>query len=330
MGRAIRAIAIIIAILAMATGGVVVWGNRTFEQAGPLAEDTVIVIPRGTGLRAIATMLTDVGIIRYPTLFIAKAKWTAAHRDLKAGEYAFKARVRPVDALSAIREGRVVVHRITIPEGLTSLEVAKLIDAAPRLTGDLGTVPPEGAVLPETYDYSYGDTRLDLLRRMTAARNATLMALWQARAEGLPLANPEAAVVLASIVEKETARPKERPRVAAVFINRLRRGMRLQSDPTVVYALTGGKRPLGRRLARSDLAIDNPFNTYVKKGLPPGPIANPGSAALEAVLQPAVTGDLYFVADGTGGHAFAKTLREHNRNVARWRRLQRARRGTNK
>lgn len=330
MSRAIRAIAILFAAIAIVAGGAVVWGNKTFEQPGPLATDTIVVIPRGAGLRAIATMLTKAGVIRYPLLFIAKVKWTAAHRDLKAGEYAFKAGARPSEALSAIREGRVVVHKVTIPEGLTSHQVAELINAAPSLTGKLDAVPAEGAILPETYDYSHGDTRAGLLKRMGSARNSMLMGLWQARAEGLPLASPNAAVILASIVEKETGTAAERARVAAVFINRLRRGMRLQSDPTVVYALTGGKKALGRRLTRTDLAVDNPYNTYVNKGLPPGPIANPGTASLEAVLQPAVTGDLYFVADGTGGHAFAKTLRGHNRNVARWRRLQRKRRDTKK
>jgi UPF0755 protein len=330
MNRAIRAIVIVIAATAIAAGGVVFWGNKTFDNPGPLKDDAVVIIPKGAGLRAIATALQDAGVIRFPALFIAKVKWTGAHRDLKAGEYAFKALVSPAEALATIREGRVVVHRITIPEGLTSHQVTKLIAAALSLTGDIDAEVAEGAILPETYDYSHGDSREDLIGRMVTAREKRLAALWKTRAEGLPLANPEAAIVLASIVEKETADPNERPRVAAVFINRLRRGMRLQSDPTVVYALTGGTRTLGRRLTRTDLTIVNPYNTYLHKGLPPGPIANPGAASLQAVLQPAATKDLYFVADGTGGHAFAKTLREHNRNVARWRRLQRKLRNSTK
>jgi UPF0755 protein len=326
MKRALCALLILIAAVVLAAGGVIFWGNQTFEQAGPLKADTAIVIPRGTGLRAIATMLEQAGVIRYPTLFIAKAKWTRAHRNLKAGEYAFAAGITPAAALETIRNGQVVVRRITIPEGLTSQQVVALIEAAPALNGTLDTLPAEGIILPETYGYSYGDTRVSLLQRMVTARNAVLNRLWQSRAEGLPIKDPEAAAILASIVEKETAAAGEQPRVAAVFINRLRRGMRLQSDPTVVYALTKGKGPLGRRLTRRDLAIDNPYNTYAIKGLPPGPIANPGAASLAAVLQPATTKELYFVADGTGGHAFAKTLRDHNRNVARWRRLQRKRR----
>jgi UPF0755 protein len=323
MKRALSALVIVIATAAFLSAGVVIWGNETFQQPGPLESDTVVVIQRGAGLRAIAARLEKAGIIRHPILFTAKAKWTGAHRALKAGEYAFAANIRPAEVLAKIRDGQVVIRRITIPEGLTSHQVASLIAAAPALESALGAAPAEGAVLPETYGYSYGDSRAALLGRMTAARDTTLAELWQTRAEGLPLPDPEAAVILASIVEKETADPAERPRIAAVFLNRLRRGMRLQSDPTVVYALTAGKAPLGRRLTRADLAVDNPYNTYVVKGLPPGPIANPGAASLAAVLRPAVTKELYFVADGAGGHAFAKTLREHNRNVARWRRLQR-------
>ena len=318
-----RAFGVLIIAAALLAGGVVIWGNKTFQEPGPLARDTVIVIERGAGLRAIADLLKAAGVLHHPLLFVAKANWTEAHRALKAGEYAFPARISPAAAMEKIRKGDVVIHRITIPEGLTSQQVVKLIEAAPARDGQLSAIPAEGSLLPETYDYIRSDTRDALVRRMTKARDDTLNKLWQRRAEGLPLADPQAAAILASIVEKETASPQERPRVAAVFINRLRRGMRLQSDPTVVYALTGGKGPLGRPLTRKDLATDNPYNTYVIKGLPPSPIANPGAASLAAVLQPASTNELYFVADGTGGHTFAKTLREHNRNVARWRRLQR-------
>lgn len=323
MKRALGATAIVIVAAAIIAGGVVIWGNDTFEKAGPLADDTVIVIERGAGLRRIAMQLENTGIIRYPLLFVAKAKWSDAHRDLKAGEYAFTAGVSPATVLAKIRKGYVIVHRVTIPEGLTSWQAVALIEAAPALQGNLRDIPAEGSLLPETYDYIYGDTRASLIQRMKKARGNVLADLWRSRSKGLPFPDPQAALILASIVEKETGKSSERPRVAAVFINRMRRGMRLQSDPTVVYALSGGKGPLGRSLTRTDLDVDNPFNTYVKKGLPPGPIANPGAASVAAVLQPAKTRELYFVADGTGGHAFAKTLREHNRNVARWRRLQR-------
>lgn len=323
MKRALSAIAALVIVAALFAGGVVIWGNDTFEKPGPLADETVIVIKRGAGLRAIARQLEQAGILQYPWLFVAKAKWTGAHRDLKAGEYAFAPGISPAAVMAKIRKGDVVIHKITIPEGLTSQQVATLIARAPALQGALPALPPEGVLLPETYDYTYGDSREALVQRIRKARDETLAELWKSRTEGLPLADPEAASILASIVEKETAEPAERPRIAAVFINRLRRGMRLQSDPTVVYALTGGTGPLGRPLTRRDLGLKHPYNTYTVKGLPPGPIANPGTASLAAVLRPAETKELYFVADGSGGHAFAKTLREHNRNVARWRRLQR-------
>jgi UPF0755 protein len=323
MKRALGVLAIIIAAAALLAGGVLLWCNKTFQEPGPLTRETVIVIERGASLRRIAKQLGQAGILRYPFLFVAKAKWTGVHHQLKAGEYAFTSRTSPATVMEKIRKGDVVVHRITIPEGLTTYQVVKLIEDAPALDGQLSALPAEGSLLPETYDYIYGDTRSALAQRMKKARDATLKDLWNKRAEGLPLADPQAATILASIVEKETADAKERPRIAAVFINRLHRNMRLQSDPTVVYALTGGKKPLGRPLTRTDLAINHPYNTYVIKGLPPGPIANPGSASLAAVLQPAITDELYFVANGTGGHAFSKTLREHNRNVTRWRRLQR-------
>jgi UPF0755 protein len=216
----------------------------------------------------------------------------------------------------------VVIRKLTIPEGLTSTQIRDILAKAEGLSGSPLTAP-EGSLLPETYDYAWGDTRAGLIRRMAAAQRTTLEALWRERQTGLPLTGPREAVILASIVEKETGAASERARVAAVFHNRLRRGMRLQSDPTIIYALTGGKTRLGRNLNRADLAIDHPYNTYRIKGLPPGPIANPGRAALIAVLNPVKSTELYFVADGSGGHAFAKTLKEHNRNVAKWRRLLR-------
>ena len=210
-----------------------------------------------------------------------------------------------------------------MPEGLTVAEVLALVGGAEGLAGEADGALAEGALLPETYNYSWGDDRGDLVDRMAAAMDAALAELWEGRADELPFDTPEEALVLASIVEKETGIAGERARVAAVFVNRLRRGMRLQSDPTVVYALTEGSGALGRQLIRDDLAVQHPYNTYVHAGLPPGPIANPGRASIAAALDPAVSGDLYFVADGSGGHAFAPTLAQHNRNVARWRRLRR-------
>lgn len=319
-----RVVCLIAAAAALAAGGVIVWGYTAFTNPGALASDTRVLIARGAGLRAIAATLAEAGVIRHPLLFVAMTKWGGRHDDLKAGEYRFPPLVSPAEVLATIRAGRVVIRKLTIPEGLASARVVELLATADGLTGARAAPPREGSLLPETYDYVWGDTRAGLLRRMAAAQKTTLETLWRARQSGLPLASPREAVILASIVEKETGAETERALVAAVFLNRLRRGMRLQSDPTVVYALTGGKGPLARNLSRIDLAIDHPYNTYRVKGLPPGPITNPGTAAIAAALNPAESAALYFVADGKGGHAFAKTLREHNRNVARWRRLRRA------
>jgi UPF0755 protein len=322
MGRAGRVICLIAAAAALAAGGVVMWGFSAFVTPGALTTDTRVLIVRGAGLRDIAATLAEAGVIRHRLLFIAMTRWHGDQDHLQAGEYNFVPRITPAAVLATIRAGRVVIRKLTIPEGLTSTQIRDILAKAEGLSGSPLTAP-EGSLLPETYDYAWGDTRAGLIRRMAAAQRTTLEALWRERQTGLPLTGPREAVILASIVEKETGAASERARVAAVFHNRLRRGMRLQSDPTIIYALTGGKTRLGRNLNRADLAIDHPYNTYRIKGLPPGPIANPGRAALIAVLNPVKSTELYFVADGSGGHAFAKTLKEHNRNVAKWRRLLR-------
>jgi UPF0755 protein len=229
------------------------------------------------------------------------------------------------EAVALLTSGKTIVHRLTLPEGVMSAEAAALIAAAEPLVGEIGTIPPEGSLLPETYHFSRGDTRSDLIARMQAAQDEVLAELWPTRSDDLPFDTRREAVILASIVEKETGVAEERPLVASVFINRLRKEMRLQSDPTVVYGLTDGEGPLGRALTRADLEIATPYNTYLIDGLPPGPIANPGRASLAAVLSPAESEYLYFVADGSGGHAFAKTLTQHNRNVANWRKIRRDR-----
>ena len=260
-------------------------------------------------------------MIRRELMFVAAVRLSGVAPHLKAGEYRFPAHASLAQVIEQLTQGRTVVHKLTVPEGLTSIEVLQLVDNAEALAGDPPPPPPEGSLLPETYFYSYGDTRVALLQRMQAAMQETLKGLWDARKPGLPLATPEQALTLASIVEKETALPTERPHIAGLFLNRLKRGMRLQSDPTVAYGLTNGEAPLGHEISRADLDSDTPFNTYRIEGLPPHPIANPGRAAIAAVLQPEDTRDLYFVADGTGGHVFSETLEQHNRNVRRWRAL---------
>jgi len=299
-----------------------------FVGPGPRARTgrvTDIVLPQGAHLPAIAAALERAGVVRSGPVFIAAAEASGAAQALKAGEYAFASGESMTQVLATIRAGKVVRHFVTIPEGVTSQAAAETLRRADYLAGAV-TAPAEGAVLPETYDARRGETRAAVLARMIAARERLLAALWRGRARDLPYQSPDQAVILASIVEKETARPDERPRIAAVFINRLRLGMRLESDPTVIYGLTGGV-PLGHGLRVSELASASPFNTYKVAGLPPTPIANPGRAALAAALNPAPGPDLYFVADGTGGHAFSATLEAHLKNVARWRAIELARAG---
>ncbi len=308
--------------LLVAGGLLAFYAIDRFERPGPLAADTVIYIPQGSGVEAIARQLHQAGAIEEPLVFRLGVRLLRVGRELRAGEYLFAAGLSTRDAIDLLRSGQTVVRRLTLAEGLTSFEIVALVERAAALEGTVDTLPPEGSLLPETYHYARGDRRGELVARMARARDRLLSELWAGRAPNLPVATPQEAVVLASIVEKETGVAGERPRVASVFVNRLRKGMRLQSDPTVVYGLTGGQGPLGRSLTRKDLEAPSPYNTYLNPGLPPGPIANPGRASLEAVLDPAQTAFLYFVADGSGGHAFAKTLAEHNRNVAKWRKFK--------
>lgn len=318
--RRLGAIAVSLAVLlAVAAGALWFYLQSRYEAPGPLSAETIVVVPRGAGLAAIADDLAAAGVIADPTLFRIGVRLFGDARALQAGEYAFPPAASMQDAAELIASGRTVVHRLTVPEGLTSVEVVALLEAAEPLDGTIEAVPPDGALLPETYHFHRGDSRAAVLQRMDEAMDAALEELWDKRAPNLPLNTPEEALVLASIIEKETGVDAERALVAGVFVNRLKKGMPLQSDPTVVYGITEGKAPLGRSLTRKDLANPTPYNTYQIAGLPPGPIANPGRAALEAALNPAETDFLYFVAAGDGGHAFAKTLAEHNRNVAKWR-----------
>lgn len=323
----IAAIAVVTA--AVLAGGFWLYLKQQFEAPGPLVQETVVIVPRGAGLTAIAKDLAAAGVVENPTVFALGVRLFADSRTLQAGEYAFPAGSSMHDAAALLASGRTVVHRLTVPEGLTSVEIVALLAAVEPLTGDITTVPPDGTLLPETYHFHRGDTRESVLERMRQSMAQALAELWQARDENLPLASPEEALILASIVEKETGVDAERPLVASVFVNRLRKGMPLQSDPTVVYGITQGKAPLGRPLTRQDLAQPSAYNTYHIPGLPPGPIANPGREALQAVVQPADSDFFYFVADGNGGHAFARTLEEHNANVAKWRKIQRSQKQTN-
>lgn len=304
-------------------GGVAVWGTSAVSAPGPLQSSTTVVVARGAGLNEIAHQLASKRVVEHPALFAATAWLRGAQHKLRAGEYVFEERVSIERALNILLQGKTVVRRVTIAEGLTSKQVLGLLVKADGLKGEVETEPGEGTLLPNTYHFSLGDSRQAVLDRMTQAMTVTVAELWEARSPNLPIQTKEEAIILASIVEKETAVPSERGRVAAVFVNRLRKGMRLESDPTAIYGLTKGSGPLGRRLTRKDLKRDNPYNTYRIKGLPPGPIANPGRDSLAAVMNPIESDEFYFVADGTGGHAFAKTLKEHNRNVAKWRKLRR-------
>ena len=299
------------------------WVYQGPGPAAPSGETTTVVLRKGSSLPEIASSLQKGGVIGSSSIFMTAAKLTGAARSLKAGEYEFKSRASMASILDAIRRGRTVRHWITVPEGLTSDMVMDILNKSDVLTGEAAT-PPEGAILPETYEVQRGEDRAAVLQRMMDDRDKVLNALWASRQPGLPFASKEEAVTLASIVEKETGLPEERPRVAAVFVNRLRTGMRLGSDPTIIYGISRG-RPLGRGILLSELRRPTPYNTYLIAGLPPTPIANPGRAALAAVLNPAKTGDLYFVADGTGGHVFASTLEQHNANVAKWREIERQR-----
>ena len=314
-----RLVGVLLALLS-AAGGLAFWSWDDFNAPGPLAEERRIVVPKGTGLAPLADLLAERGVLRHPLVFRAFVIVDGVQHRLKAGEYAFPAAISAASVRDLLVVGRTVVRRLTVPEGLTTAAVLDLVRGADGLVGEPPD-PGEGRLLPETYHYSYGDSRAGLVARMQRAMDKALAALFRDRPAGSPLKSETELLTLASIVEKETGVSGERAAIAGVFVNRLKRGMRLQTDPTVIYALTGGGRDLGRPLTRADLRVDHPYNTYRIRGLPPGPIANPGLASLEAAARPAKTKALYFVADGAGGHLFAHTLREHNRNVARYRRL---------
>ncbi|MEN0040364.1 MAG: endolytic transglycosylase MltG [Pseudomonadota bacterium] len=311
--------------------GSIWYGQTKFEARGPLDQDTTFEVPRGATFSSIIPGLEEKNIIPRQgplRVFLRGVQSAGKGADLKAGEFAFTPGMSMREVMLQLTEGRAIARNITFPEGWTSFAIMERIATDERLTGDVPDIPAEGSLLPNTYAIQKGDTRDQLVVRMKDAQQKVLRDIWNSRAPNLPLKSPEELVILASIVEKETGIGSERPHVASVFINRLRRGMRLQTDPTVIYGIWGGQgKPKDRGgLRRSELDRSTPYNTYQINGLPPTPIANPGRASMEAVANPLETDDLFFVADGTGGHAFAKTLDEHNANVRKWRRIEAERR----
>jgi UPF0755 protein len=312
----------LLVILAVVAGGALVFGKQRFEAAGPLANDKVVTIPKGLGIRDISELLVQEGVIEQPWIFMGGVFVLKARDELKAGEYQFTRHASLRDVIGTIVDGKVIQHQLTLAEGLTSEQIVQRILESDLLTGNIREIPREGSLLPETYRLTRGTSREQLIQRMQQTQRRLVQEIWEHRMPDSPLKTPEQLVTLASIVEKETGRPEERSRVAAVFINRLKQRMRLQSDPTIIYGLVGGKGSLGRPIMRSEIEQPTPYNTYVIDGLPPGPIANPGRAALEATANPARTKEIFFVADGTGGHAFAENLEQHNKNVARLRQIE--------
>ncbi|MDY6407755.1 MAG: endolytic transglycosylase MltG [Pseudomonadota bacterium] len=278
-----------------------------------------VVIPKGKSLKQVARILKREGVIDSPAIFELGVRASGNTLKIKSGEYSFPRRCSAKLAMNILTDGQTVARRFIAPEGMTSRQIVELMDKYLGLTGTVSVIPPDGELLPETYNYSYGDTKESLIRRMRDKMDKTVAELWAKRDKKVPLKNPYEAIILASIVEKETARPDERPHIASVFYNRLKKRIRLQSDPTVIYAITNGKLDLKRALTYADLKVQNPYNTYVVYGLPQGPISNPGRAALEAVLNPMETNDVYFVADGRGGHVFSPTYEGHQKNVTQWR-----------
>ena len=318
-----NAIITILIILMIGAGAAYYYGRQVLEAAGPLNEDKVVNIPARAGKRDIADALQREGVIKVnPWLFIASVFALKASSDLKPGEYSFQKNASLRDVIATIVEGKVVQHSVTIPEGLTSEQIVTRLIDNDLFSGSLREVPREGTLLPETYKFPRGTTREQVIQRMQQTQRRVLAEIWERRNPDVPIKSPEALVTLASIVEKETGKADERSRVAAVFVNRLRQKIKLQSDPTIIYGLVGGKGTLGRPIKRSEITQPSPYNTYVIEALPPGPIANPGRASHEAVANPARTRDLFFVADGTGGHTFTETYDQHQKNVARLRVLE--------
>ena len=325
----LSAIVLIAATLTTLVAGLFVWLFVAFDTPGPSAEPRTVIVARGLSVEEIGKLLTESGVTAHQMVFSLGVRLSGKASALKSGEYAFPIGSSARAAMDVLVSGRTVVRHLTLPEGLTTAQALALVQGGEGLEGPLTLSPGEGALLPETYNYTWGDTRDGMVRRMMRAMNETLTDLWAKRPSDSPMTSAAETVVVASIVERETGMANERPLVASVVVNRLKRSMRLQSDPTVAYGIAHGDGLPGdvlvRPLSRDDLLRPSPFNTYTNDGLPPTPIANPGRAALLAALNPARSDFLYFVANGSGGHTFAKTLDDHNRNVARWRAIERER-----
>jgi UPF0755 protein len=318
-----NAIITIVLVLMIGTGTAYFYGRQKIEAPGPLQEDKVVNIPARAGMTDIADTLQREGVIdNNRWAFIGAVFALKARSELKPGEYSFQKNASLRDVIGTIVEGKVVQHAVTIPEGLTSEQIVGRLTDNDIFAGSVKEIPREGTLLPETYKFPRGTTRDQVIARMQQTQKRVLAEIWERRSPDLPIKTPEQLVTLASIVEKETGKADERSRVAAVFVNRLRQKIKLQSDPTIIYGLVGGKGTLGRPIKRSEIQQPSPYNTYVVDGLPPGPIANPGRASLEAAASPARTRDLFFVADGTGGHAFSDTYDQHQKNVAKLRAME--------
>lgn len=303
-------------------GGSVLTTYTQFVEEGPLIEPKAVVIPKGLPLKQTASLLKKEGVITSPSIFVLGVRASGNTMNIKAGEYEFPRGASAKMVMNILTGGQTLVRRFIAPEGMTSAQIIELMDLYRGLKGEATRIPRNGALLPDTYHYSFDDTKDSIIYRMESAMTRVLSELWEKRNPNIALKTPQEAVIMASIIEKETSRNNERGLIASVFYNRMKQGIRLQSDPTVIYAVTDGRLDLKRRLTYKDLRVQHPYNTYVIYGLPEGPISNPGRASLEAVLNPPETDYLYFVADGKGGHVFAKTYKEHQKNVENWRQIR--------
>jgi UPF0755 protein len=318
-----NAIITIILVLMVGAGAVYYYGAQKIVAPGPLQEDKIVSVPARAGMADIADTLQREGVIdNNRWAFMGAVLALKARSELKPGEYLFQKSASLRDVIGTMVDGKVVQHSVTIPEGLTSEQIVARLSDNDIFSGSVNEIPREGTLLPETYKFPRGTTREQVIARMQQAQRRVVAEIWEHRSPDIPVKTQEQLITLASIVEKETGKADERSRVAAVYVNRMRQKMKLQSDPTIIYGLVGGKGTLGRPIKRSEITQPSPYNTYVIDGLPPGPIANPGRASLEAAANPARTRDLFFVADGTGGHAFTETYDQHQKNVAKLRTME--------